>query len=171
MPEAAYRNAWRSTSQTVGYDLVTLNHYSVRSAESFLVKRDRGRVNHVDRDQGLLYWFRMNNNAETDRSIQPRLPAMEAELARLKADPEIARAHEASVRHHRQRISELMTDREQAAFYDILVSDRMRRLSRLLPHFGAGVFWTGPQCVPDEVAMRDPAEPFFFTAPALGKGH
>ncbi|MGI1662076.1 glycosyltransferase family 2 protein [Palleronia sp. KMU-117] len=171
MPEAAYRNAWRSTSRTVGYDLVTLNHYAVRSAESFLVKRDRGRVNHVDRDQGLLYWFRMNNNAETDLSIQRVLPAMETELARLKADPEIARAHDASVGHHRQRIAELLVDPENAAFYDDLVGDRMRRLSRLLPHFGAGVFWTGPQCVPEEIAKRDPAEPFFFTAPAVGKGH
>ena len=171
MPEGAYRNAWRSTSRTVGYDLVTLNHYAVRSAQSFLVKRDRGRVNHVDRDQGLLYWFRMNNNAETDRSIQTRLPAMEAELARLKADPEIAAAHEASVALHRQRIAELMAQEDYAAFHADLVGDRMRRLSRLLPHFGAGVFWTGPQCVPDEVAIRDPAEPFFFTAPAVGKGH
>jgi hypothetical protein len=171
MPEAAYRNAWRSTSRTVGYDLVTLNHYAVRSAESFLVKRDRGRVNHVDRDQGLLYWFRMNNNAETDRSILPRLPAMEAEIARLTADPEIAAAHADSVARHRRRIAELMAQEDYAAFYADLVGDRMRRLSRLLPRFGAGVFWTGPQCVPDEIAMRDPAEPFFFTAPAVGKGH
>jgi hypothetical protein len=171
MPEAAYRNAWRSTSRTVGYDLVTLNHYAVRSAESFLVKRDRGRVNHVDRDQGRLYWFRMNNNAETDGSILGRLPAMEAELARLKADPEIAAAHENSVALHRRRIAELLQQEDYAAFYAELIGERMRRLSRLLPHFGAGVFWTGPQCVPDEIAMRDPAEPFFFTAPAVGKGH
>jgi hypothetical protein len=171
MPEAAYRNAWRSTSRTVGYDLVTLNHYAVRSAESFLVKRDRGRVNHVDRDQGLLYWFRMNNNAESDSSILARLAAMEAELTRLKADPEIAAAHEASVVLHRRRIAELLEREDYAAFYAELVGDRMRRLSRLLPHFGAGVFWTGPQCVPDEIAMRDPADTFFFTAPAVGKGH
>jgi hypothetical protein len=57
-----FRNAWRSTFETVGYDLVQLNHYAVRSAGSFLVKRDRGRVNQVDRDQGLAYWFRMIRN-------------------------------------------------------------------------------------------------------------
>jgi hypothetical protein len=113
----------------------------------------------------------MNNNAETDRSILPRLPAMEAELARLTADPEIAAAHAESVARHRRRIAELMAQEDYAAFYADLVGDRMRRLSRLLPHFGAGVFWTGPQCVPDDVAMRDPAEPFFFTAPAVGRGH
>ena len=55
MPRTMYRNAWRSTASTEEYDLVQFNHYTVRSAESFLVKRDRGRVNHVDRDQGLDY--------------------------------------------------------------------------------------------------------------------
>ena len=54
-----------------------LNHYAVRSAESFLVKRDRGRVNHVDRDQGLNYWFRMNHNADSD-TLDPRPPAAAA---------------------------------------------------------------------------------------------
>jgi hypothetical protein len=68
-------------AETYGYDWVQLNHYAVRSAESFLVKRDRGRVNHVDRDQGLNYWFRMNHNAEEDRSILPRLPGAQAEFA------------------------------------------------------------------------------------------
>lgn len=171
MPEAVYRNAWRSTQRTVGYDLVTLNHYAVRSAESFLVKRDRGRVNHVDRDQGLIYWFRMNNNTETDRSIHHHLPAMETELARLKRDPAIAEAHAQAVAAHRARIAELRSQRDYAAFYDDLVSDRMRRLSRLHPHFGAGVFWSGPHVVPDEVAQRDPDDEFFFTVPPEGKGH
>ncbi len=93
---STYRNAWRSTAETYGYDLVALNHYAVRSAESFLVKRDRGRVNHVDRDQGLAYWFRMNNNAEEDLSIQADAACRcEAELAALMADPEIAAMHDA----------------------------------------------------------------------------
>jgi hypothetical protein len=171
MPEGVYRNAWRSTTRTVGYDLVTLNHYAVRSAESFLVKRDRGRVNHVDRDQGLLYWFRMNNNTETDHSIVRRLSAMEGELARLKADPAIKAAHDASVAAHRERIEALKERQDYAALYEALVSERLRKLSRLHPHFGSGVFWSGPHVVPDDVVERDPGEAFFFTATPEGKGH
>ncbi len=30
MPKKEYRNAWRSTARTGGYDLVTLNHYALR---------------------------------------------------------------------------------------------------------------------------------------------
>jgi len=108
MPQSMYRNAWRSTTKTVGYELVQLNHYAVRSCESFLVKRDRGRVNHVDRDQGLAYWFRMNNNATTDPSIQRMMHALQAELDQLMSDPEIAAAHALSVAKHRDKIDALL---------------------------------------------------------------
>lgn len=163
MPKSNFRNAWRSTKDTVGYDLVSLNHYAVRSAESFLVKRDRGRVNHVDRDQGLAYWFRMNHNLEEDRSIQRMLPALEAEMKRLLADPEIAEKHARCVAAHRAKIEELKATSNYAAFYETLTGPRMERLSRQLSHFGANVFLAGPDVIPDEVAFGDHAKDFFFT--------
>ncbi len=163
MPQKMYRNGWRSTTATYGYDLVTLNHYAVRSAESFLVKRDRGRVNHVDRDQGLAYWFRMNNNAEEDLSIQRMLPALREEMDRLLQDPQIAAAHANSVKAHRRKIDELRATENYAAFYAELTSPRMERLSRMHARFGANVFLAGPQVVPDEIVEKDPDEDFFFT--------
>lgn len=163
MPQDMYRNGWRSTMDTYGYNLVTLNHYAVRSAESFLVKRDRGRVNHVDRDQGLSYWFRMNNNAETDLSIQRMLPAMQAELDRLMEDPEIAAAHDFSVSKHREKIAQLKTTDAYASFYKTLTSQRLEKLSRLHANFGANVFLMGPDVIPDEISDADPSIPFVFT--------
>lgn len=163
MPKTMFRNGWRSTADTYGYDLVQLNHYAVRSAESFLVKRDRGRVNHVDRDQGLAYWFRMNNNAETDDSIQKNLHMMDGALAKLMADPEIAAAHTAAVQAHRNKIAALRATPAYAAFYERLTSDNLQRLSRLHGHFGANVFLSGPDAIPDEVARKDPSDDWFFT--------
>ena len=163
LPETMYRNGWRSTITTYGYDMVQLNHYAVRSAESFLVKRDRGRVNHVDRDQGLAYWFRMNNNAEEDTSIQRMIPAMEAEMAKFLADPEIAVAHANCVAMHRQKIDDLRATENYSKFFAELNGARMRKLAHMHTHFGSNVFLTGPQCVPDEVLARDPKEEFFFT--------
>ena len=170
MPARAFRNSWRSTTETVGYDLVTLNHYALRSAESFLVKRDRGRVNHVSRDQGLIYWFRMNHNAERDLSIQRMIPAMRAELARLMADPEIRAAHEFSVKKHREKIAELKARPDYAAFHAELTGARLRKLSRMLSHFGANVFHEGPGVIPEEIVARDPSEDFFFTVERRGAG-
>ncbi len=131
MPWSSYRAAWRSTVSTIGYDLVTLNHYALRSAESFLVKRDRGRANHVDRDQGLAYWSRMNHNTEADSSIARMLPAARAEYARLRQDPEIDAAHTACVAAHRAHIATLLRDESHQAFFAEITSERLRALSRV----------------------------------------
>ncbi|MEM8851599.1 MAG: glycosyltransferase family 2 protein, partial [Pseudomonadota bacterium] len=169
MPKEMLRTGWRSTLETYGYDLVSLNHYAVRDAESFLVKRDRGRVNHVERDQGLGYWFRMNNNAEVNTSFRRHLPGLEAELARLKALPGVAEQHKVCVAAHRAKISELRASEAFASFYAEITGERMARLSRMHRHFGANVFLAGPDCVPDEVAFGEHGEGFFFTVKDVGE--
>lgn len=169
MPIEAYRNAWRSTLETYGYDWVQLNHYAVRSAESFLVKRDRGRVNHVDRDQGLNYWFRMNHNACEDRSIQRMIPPLQAEMDSLLADPEIRAAHEHSVACHRAKITELMATENYRKFYAELTGDRMQTLCRLQQHFGSAVFAAGPGVIPPDLHLTPMAPDFFFTVEHSGE--
>ena len=168
MPRAIVRNGWRSSTETYGYDWVSLNHYACRSAESFLVKRDRGRVNHVDRDQGLNYWFRMNHNAVEERSIQRMVPALQAERDRLIADPQIKAAHAACVAAHRARIAELRARPEQNALYAELTGARMRALSRMLQVFGAAVFAAGPKVIPADLHSRDLPPDFFFTVDHQG---
>ncbi len=163
MPREMFRNGWRSTLETYGYDWVQLNHYAVRSAESFLVKRDRGRVNHVDRDQGLNYWFRMNHNADRDTSIQRMIPAARAEFDRLLADPQIRAAHDHSVACHRAKITALLETENYRAFYAELTGDRMRALCRLQHHFGSAVFAAGPAVIPAHLHQRDLPPDFFFT--------
>lgn len=163
IPKSEYRNSWRSTSATYGYDLVSLNHYAVRNAESFLVKRDRGRVNHVERDQGLAYWFRMNNNATVDTSIQKRIPMMEKKLAKLMADPEIRAQHLRCVAAHTSKIAELKSKQDQMDLFNELTSPRMEQLSRMHAFFGANVFLGGPKSVPDDIVWGDHPKGFQFT--------
>ena len=170
MPDRLFKTGWRSDIGTYGYDSVTLNHYSVRSVESFLVKRDRGRVNHVARDQGEAYWFRMNNNDEQDLSIQVHANGLRVALDELRADPELRAAHDRSVAAHRVKIKTLRADPEFADLYDRLTSDRMRRLSRMLRHFGMNVFLNGPSVIPDKVFQPDLPPNFLFNvAPPAGK--
>ncbi len=168
MPREMFRNGWRSSLQTYGYDWVQLNHYAARSAESFLVKRDRGRVNHVDRDQGLNYWFRMNHNATQDTSVLPRLAMARAEFDRLTADPDIADAHRAAVAAHRARIAELREKNDYAAFYAALTAPRMERLCRLQAHFGASVFKAGPEVIPADLDLDRLPPDYFFTVDHAG---
>lgn len=163
MPKEILRNGWRSTLESYGYDWVQLNHYAVRSAQSFLVKRDRGRVNHTERDQGLGYWFCMNHNAEEDHSIALTFPKLQAEFTRLMADPEIARAHQHCVAAHRAKIDSLLAEDGPRAFLAELTAPRMQKLCRLQKHFGAAVFAQGPHCVPATLDLDRIAADFFFT--------
>ena len=126
-------------------------------------------MNHVDRDQGINYWFRMNHNAQRDTSIQRMLPALKAEYERLMADPEIRAAHEHSVRCHRSKITELLETGNYQNFYAELTSARMERLCKLQHHFGSAVFLAGPAVIPDDLHKRDLAPDFFFKPETVGE--
>ncbi len=165
MPEVYLHAGWRSRMDSYGYDLVTLNHYSVRSAESYMVKRRRGRVNHVAHDQREGYWFRMNNNAEPDLSIGRHAARLRAAIAELMADPEIAAAHARSVARHREVIAELAGDEDYAALYASITSERMKRMSQRHRFFGLNVFLNGPAVVPDEALAPDLPPDYFFDCP------
>ena len=166
LPPSVWRSAWRMSKAHWGYDLVTVNHYAVRSAESFLVKRDRGRANHTGRDQGESYWFRMNHNADEDRSIQRLAKRVAAEKAALLALPGVGEAHAAAVDWHRRKIEALRADPKQAALFASITSTRMERLSRMATYFGNNIYLAGPQVIPDDIAARSPTPPFFFTIDA-----
>ncbi|MEM9426513.1 MAG: glycosyltransferase family 2 protein [Pseudomonadota bacterium] len=163
LPPVIWDKAWRMSKAHWGYTHATVNHYAVRSAESFLVKRDRGKVNRTKREQGLAYWFRMNHNAEEDHSIQRFAARVAAERASLMALPGVRAAYVAAVAWHRARIAELRSDPDNAALFEQITSPRMQNLSRIATNFGANVHLVGPDVIPDDIAMRAPGEPFYWT--------
>ena len=96
-------------------DVAQVNHYALRSAESFMVKRDRGRVNHVGQDMGADYWRRFDLNAVEDRSIAGAEAAAAVWRARLGADGALAALHAAAVDWHRSRIAALRQEAGRTA--------------------------------------------------------
>jgi len=109
-------------------NFATLNHYALRSLDSYLVKNDRGDVNRENRAFDDTYWRERNDPAWQDRSIERYLPKLETELAALKADPEIAALHDEAVRLHKQRRDELLT---RADYRDM--QTQLRAASKLPP--------------------------------------
>lgn len=101
------KGGWRSSKKTVGYDLVQLNHYALRSAESFLIKRQRGRALHVDRSIGLNYWIRMDWSDFKDITIKRNIPRARAEYDRLMSDPKLRALHEAGLKWHKEKVEAL----------------------------------------------------------------
>ncbi len=90
------------------YRLAQLNHYPLGAMESYLLKADRGRAVHSDQSLGMDYWVERNFGEETDSTIHQIATRMQAELASLTADPELARLHKAAVAWRRTRIAELL---------------------------------------------------------------
>ena len=99
------------------YDVAQVNHYALRSLESFLVKRDRGRVNHVGQDMGLDYWRRFDLGEVECRAIRRYDAAAEDWRVRLRGDAVLGALHGAAVDWHRARIAALRADPGMAALW------------------------------------------------------
>ncbi len=89
-------------------NFATLNHYALRSLDSYLVKNDRGDVNRENRAFDDSYWRERNDAAWEDTSIQRYLPDLEALLTEMKSDPEIRALHDQSCALHRARRDALL---------------------------------------------------------------
>jgi len=119
-------NGWRSTKRSLGYRLATLNHYILRSAESFLVKRDRGRINHTEHDQGIDYWMRRNYASETDDRIHARLPMMQKVLDDFQKDKTLSKLHKDAVKWHEGKIKKLLKDADYKQLFDDLTKTKRK---------------------------------------------
>ncbi len=107
MTKEAAESGWRNSKKSIGYDLIQLNHYALRSAESFLIKRQRGRALHVDRSIGINYWIRMDWSDFRDITIKRNVPRTKAEYDRLMEDETLRAWHEKGLEWHREKAIEL----------------------------------------------------------------
>ena len=104
-------------------DLVQLNHYSVRSAESFMTKRARGLPNHVDREIGLGYWVERNFNTVEDSSIQYMVAGTKAHLEGLLQIKTVSNLHKKSCQIHKAQFEKMMTNRVNVQlFWHLILS-------------------------------------------------
>lgn len=80
--------------------LAQLNHYSLRSAESYLVKRSRGLPNHVSKELGLGYWVERNFNTVVDASAKRHLVGTKIKMAELFEISGLWELHKAAFASH-----------------------------------------------------------------------
>ncbi|CUH68428.1 hypothetical protein TG4357_03571 [Thalassovita gelatinovora] len=109
-------------------DFATLNHYALRSLDSYLVKNDRGDVNRENRDFDDTYWRERNDPAWRDLSIRRYLPDLEAALDALKSAPEIRALHDEACDLHRAKRDDLL---QQPAYQ--AMRDQLKTASKLPP--------------------------------------
>ncbi|MDT8856107.1 glycosyltransferase family 2 protein [Paracoccaceae bacterium Fryx2] len=84
-----------------------VNHYALRTRDSFLVKRDRGRVNHSAQGMEIDYWDRFDRAEVPCDAIRRYDEAVAGWLAHLQGDAVLAGLHAVSVAWHRERVAAL----------------------------------------------------------------
>ncbi|MEO1541035.1 MAG: glycosyltransferase family 2 protein [Pseudomonadota bacterium] len=112
------------------YALAQLNHYAVKSAEDFLVKRDRGKPNHMEQEIDLAYWVDRNFNTVEDLSAHRLKAERRALLQDLRADGQLADLEQRAIDWRRARIVWLLTDLDTFLLFSRL---QLVPKSRVLP--------------------------------------
>ena len=100
----------------------TLNHYALRSLDSYLVKNDRGDVNREHRAFDDSYWRERNDPAYRDDSILRYLEPLKAETERLMALDGVADLHAKAVTLHKAKRDDLLAQESYQAMRDQLRS-------------------------------------------------
>ena len=131
MTKDVAENGWRSSKKNIGYDLLQLNHYALRSAESFLIKRQRGRALHVDRSIGINYWIRMDWSDFRDITIKRNVPRLRVEFDRLMQDDTLRKWHETGMEWHRAKAAELHQNPEFADLYKEALAVKLTETERV----------------------------------------
>lgn len=88
-------------------ELVQINHYAIKSAAAFLIKRARGLPNRK-KPIDLSYWVDRNFNTEEDRSIEAMTTATQSVREELLFIPGMQKLHDATVQWHKNRFAELI---------------------------------------------------------------
>lgn len=105
-----------------GYEIAQVNHYAVRSIDAYLMKRSRGRANHVGETLGIEYWQRWCQGGVEDTSIQRHAKAMQKEYDQLCTDPVVAHLHLGAVEYQQKHLISLRKIKEFEALRNELIA-------------------------------------------------
>lgn len=98
---------WRSIRRTVGFDWAQMNHYAVKSIDSYAIRRLRGNVNNKADKYNADYWALQDRNEVSDTRILRHAPRRAEILAELLKDPVLRSLHEAALARVEARLAEL----------------------------------------------------------------
>ena len=110
---------WRSITRTVGYEWVQLNHYAVKSVDSYAIRKMRGNVNNKSDKYNSDYWSLQDRNEVRDETMLRYSDTRNKIVMQLLADPELRRLHISAL----DRAEARLIDLRQTEVYHQLVAD------------------------------------------------
>ena len=96
---------WRSITRTVGYGWVQLNHYAVKSVDSYALRKLRGNVNNKSDKYNTDYWSLQDRNEVRDETMLRYTEKRNQIMSMLLSDPELHRLHFAGLERVEQRLA------------------------------------------------------------------
>ncbi|MBC7476944.1 MAG: glycosyltransferase family 2 protein, partial [Pseudorhodobacter sp.] len=108
---------WHSITRTIGYDWVQLNHYAVKSVDSYAIRKLRGNVNNKKDKYNSDYWSLQDRNEVRDDTMLRYTQRRNAIIAQLLTDPELNRLHFAALDRAESRLAEI---RETDAYRELV---------------------------------------------------
>ncbi len=110
---------WRSIRRTVGYDWAQMNHYAVKSVDSYAIRKLRGNVNLKADKYNADYWSLQDRNEVEDRTILRHAGDRARIMADLLGDPVLHRLHHDALDRVEARLAE---HRETDTYKDLRAS-------------------------------------------------
>lgn len=112
---------WRSIRRTVGYDWAQMNHYAVKSVDSYAVRKFRGNVNNKKDKYNNDYWSLQDRNEVEDRAVLAHAEVRARIMAELLTDPVLNELHFAALARVEARLDEYRETEAYAELRDGLI--------------------------------------------------
>lgn len=123
---------WRSIVRTIGYDWVQLNHYAVKSVDSYALRKLRGNVNFKKDKYNSDYWALQDRNEVPDETQLRYSETRGTIIAALLQDPVLRRLHFAAVEAAEARLAELKGTEAYRALRDDLAAASARPIDEIV---------------------------------------
>lgn len=109
---------WRSIVRTVGYDWAQMNHYAVKSIDSYAIRKFRGNVNNKKDKYNNDYWSLQDRNEVRDESMLRYHARRKAIFDGLLTDPVLNKLHFAALDRAEGKLAEFKGSAEYDAFVE-----------------------------------------------------
>ncbi len=107
---------WRSIVRTIGYDWAQINHYAVKSVDSYAIRKFRGNVNNKADKYNDDYWSLQDRNEVRDDTMLRYSARRSAIVADLLSDSALNRLHFAALERAEARLNSFKATPEYAEF-------------------------------------------------------
>ncbi len=110
MHELATANSENGVDSRGRRNLVSLEHFALRSLDSYLVKMHRGDVVVDGKQVSMRYWRQRNRSEHRDHDLNRGIAKARQIHARFEADRTLMALHDSACAAHEARIAELLND-------------------------------------------------------------